>query len=93
MPRIDYRMATTNCGRTVKELDLGETVDDFSHAHNRTGRNNKATEAYSNTESPVLRQTQNKRRLAEWLKLYSLPMTARRCSLGSVLAPGQTLRT
>ena len=33
MQRIDYRMATTNCWRTVKRLDSGETADDFSHAH------------------------------------------------------------
>jgi hypothetical protein len=26
-------MATTNCWRTVKRLDSGETADDFSHAH------------------------------------------------------------
>jgi hypothetical protein len=35
MQRIDYRMATTNCWRTVKRLDSGETADDFSHAHNQ----------------------------------------------------------
>jgi hypothetical protein len=35
MQRIDYRMATTNCWRTVKRLDSGETADDFSRAHNQ----------------------------------------------------------
>jgi hypothetical protein len=35
MQRMDYRMATTNCWRTVKRLDSGETADDFSHAHNQ----------------------------------------------------------
>jgi hypothetical protein len=35
MQRMDYRMATTNCRRTVKRLDSGETADDFSHAHNQ----------------------------------------------------------
>jgi hypothetical protein len=33
MQRMDCRMATTNCWRTVKRLDSGETADDFSHAH------------------------------------------------------------
>jgi hypothetical protein len=35
MQRMHYRMATTNCWRTVKRLDSGETADDFSHAHNQ----------------------------------------------------------
>jgi hypothetical protein len=33
--RIDYRMAITNCLRTAKRLDSGETADDFSHAQNQ----------------------------------------------------------